>query len=550
MTDRDQTVRYSMNGNHDRPAHLTGLPGFPGQEDQPADVSTGLVSLGYIWAAIRRSVLFVGILVIVGVLIGVGVFVKEPPAYKAQTTLLITYAIGENPSMEQFDNQAIAQSHTVAQAAMDKLGIHQSIGSFAASYTVVIITERVMKIIASAPSASGAVDKASAVATAFLQYKAHQEETAQKVTVAALQLQLTQDRQTMASLNARINQVKAQPATPAQQAALAKLQSEEGQAANLEGTLEGTIAQFQTGSGLLTAVKGSIVLDPAALVPYSKTKYLVTYAVYGLIGGLAIAIAVIIIRALLSDKLRRRDDIARALGAQVGLSTSAVRLGRRLRPGRRGLAAAADPAIQRIVAHLRGAASTKDGHLALVVVPVDGPDVAALSLVALAASYAQQGRKVIVADLAPGKPAATLLGQKNPGVSTVQTRQGSLTLAVPFPEDFDASAPGSRGAALTRPSKLGEALGDAYSSTDVLLTLGTLDAARGGDHLATWADNAVVFITAGRSSWTSIEGTGEMARLAGLSVVSTVLIGADESDKSLGLLRSDPDVAFSIGSLS
>jgi hypothetical protein len=292
------------------------------------------------------------------------------------------------------------------------------------------------------------------------------------------------------------------------------------------------------------------VLDPAASVPYSKTKYLVTYAAYGLVGGLAIGIGIVILRALLSDKLRRRDDITRALGAQVGLSTGSARLGRGLWPGKRGLAATDDPAIQRIVAHLRGAASTKDGHLALVVIPVDGPGIAAISLVALAASYAQEGRKVMLADLARGKPAATLLGQKNPGISAVRARQAPLALAVPFPEDFDPSAPGSHGAALARPSKLGDAIGAAYSSVDVLLTLGTLDAARGGDHLATWADNAVVFVTAGRSSWTSLQGTGEMARQAGLSVVSTVLIGADESDKSLGLLRSDPDAAFGIGSLS
>jgi hypothetical protein len=103
---------------------------------------------------------------------------------------------------------------------------------------------------------------------------------------------------------------------------------------------------------------------------------------------------------------------------------------------------------------------------------------------------------------------------------------------------------------LTRHSKLGDALGGAYGGVDVLLTLGTLDAARGGDHLGTWADNAVVFVTAGRSSWMSIQGTGEMARLAGLSHVSAVLMDADASDKSLGLLRSDPDVSFGIGSLS
>jgi capsular polysaccharide biosynthesis protein len=489
-------------------------------------------------------------LAIVGVLLGIGAFIKAPPAYKAQTSVLITYATGDNPSMEQFDNQAIAQSHSVAKLAMDKLGIKQSLGSFAASYSVTIVTERIMQITASAPSASGALSRASAVATVFLQYKAHQEEVAQAATLNAMQLELAQDRQRIDSLDTQIIRVQSEPRTPAQQATLTKLMNQKSQAANLEGTLEGTIAETQTGSGLLTSVKGSIVLDPAALVPYSKTKYLVSYALYGLVGALVLAVGIIVIRVLVSDKLRRRDDVAQAIGAQVGLSVGPITLSRKLPPSRLGLKTAADPDIQRIAAYLRGAASVKDGHQALAVVPVDRPDVAAISLVALAIYYAQDGRNVLLADLSSGMPAATLLGHKSPGIGTVRIRQASLTLAVPFPEEFDPSAPGNHKHALAQRSKLGDEARDAYASADVVLTLGTLDAARGGDYLATWADNAVAFVTAGRSSWTSIQAAGEMVRLAGMSLVSAVLVGTDKSDKTLGLQRSDPDAAFGIGHLS
>lgn len=567
MTERDQTVRYSMNGTHDRRTRLTAFTDFPPPEDQPGDVATGLVSLGYIWAAIKRSLVFLCALVVAGMLIGLGVFVAAPPSYKAQTSILITYAIGDNPSLAVLDNQAIAESHAVAKLAMDKLGIHQSLGSFASSYSVAVITERVLVITASAPSASGAVSRASAIATEFLQFKAQQEETAQNVTVNTMELQLSQARQNAASLSSQISRLEDEPKTPAQQAKLASLKNQESQAVLAVSTLVESIAQTETSSNTIAAVKGSVVLVPAELLPYSKAKYILYYAVYGLIGGLALGLGIVIIRALGSDKLCRRDDIARALGAQVGLSVGAIRLSptwvsraglsvgamrlsRKLPPSQRGLEAAADPDIRRIAAYLGGAASTKDGHLALAVVPVDRSDVAALSLTALAISYAQDGRKVMLADFASGMPAAALLGQKSPGISTVRIKQVSLTLAVPFPEEPDPCAPGSHGPALARRSQWDDAIGDAYAAVDVLLVLGTLDAARGGDYLATWADNAVTVVTAGRSSWTRLQATGEMIRLAGMSLVSTVLVDADKSDETLGLLRSDPEGLLGFGRLS
>ena len=40
----------------------------------------------------------------------------------------------------------------------------------------------------------------------------------------------------------------------------------------------------------------------------------------GLIAGLVLGLGIVVIRALLSDRLYRRDDVARALGAPVKLS--------------------------------------------------------------------------------------------------------------------------------------------------------------------------------------------------------------------------------------
>ncbi|HUJ04637.1 MAG TPA: hypothetical protein VLX31_00855, partial [Streptosporangiaceae bacterium] len=84
----------------------------------------------------------------------------------------------------------------------------------------------------------------------------------------------------------------------------------------------------------------------------------------------------------------------------------------------------------------------------------------------------------------------------------------------------------------------GDELAAACRPADVVLTLAVLDPALGGDYLAGWADDAVVVVTAGRSSAAAVHAAGEMLRLAGLTGISAVLVAADKSDESLGSSHS------------
>ncbi len=267
---------------------------------------------------------------------------------------------------------------------------------------------------------------------------------------------------------------------------------------------------------LAATVEGSLVLDAAAPLPHSgRLKLAVLYAAAGLVVGLALGLGIVIVRALVSDRLRRRDDVAHALGAPVNLSVGSVHAGRWL-PGRGGLAAARGHDMQRIVAHLRDAVpESSRGAAALAVVAVDNAQVAALSLVSLAVSCAQEGMQVVVADLSSGAPAAHLLGAKKPGVRAVSVNGAHLVVAVPDRDDVLPVGPLHRTLPQAQPASASEALAAAYASADLLLTLVTLDPSLGGEHLATWAAGAVVVVTAGRSSSTRIHAVGEMIRLAG-----------------------------------
>jgi capsular polysaccharide biosynthesis protein len=538
---------HSLNGGGGagRPEWLETFDSFTDADDQPAEFPAALVSLGFLKAAIRRRRRFWGVLAIVGFLLGTGFYVMSPHGYQASTSLLLTPGPYENFNTAANDDQAMAESRAVAGLAVQKLGLKQSAGSFLATYKVAPITERVITITASGPSGNQAILNAQAVAAAFLQFRADEMQAEQKLLLASLNQQVSQVRQHLSSISTQISQLSGQSASPAQQSQLQNLRTERTQATDRLVNLQQAATSNQTviQPATAAAVKGSVVMDSATLLPHSRLKPLVMYAAIGLIGGLFLGITIVVVQALVSDRLRRRDDIAQAIGAPVKLSVGAVGANRRL--AGRSSAAGRDADVQRIAAYLGRVVPGKRGGLAaLAVVSVDAPQAAAMSLVSLAESYAQQGRQVVLADLATDAPAAKIRGARDAGIKTVTADGARIVVAVPEPDDVSPIGPLSR--APEQHSPFTDAVIAACSRADLLLTLATLDPSVGGDHLSTWAADAVAIVTAGRSSWARIEGAGEMIRLSGARLVSAVLVGADKTDESLGVTYtvesgSDPD---------
>lgn len=539
MNDNDRAFTLSLNRSND----ITGRfwADDTAAVDDNVDFNAGLASLGFIRAAIRRSARFLVAMAVAGLLIGAAVYVETPHSAQASTTLLLTVGPETVAGTAIQDDVAIAQSRAVAGLVVHKLRLPQSASSFLGSYTATPVTDRVLLITVNAPSSNVAVTWANAVATAFLQYRAQQLNAAQQQVLISLNQQIDQARQQVNTIKSQIGRLSAQPQSPAQKGMLTRLRTQLGQAENALVVLVQNNNTTAAGSKETTAseIKGSAVLDRAAPIPpHSKLKHMILYAAIGLVGGLALSLGFVVIRALISDRLYRRDDVARALGAPVKLSVGRVRFSRG-RLGGHGLEAARNNNVQRIVAHLGRVMPTRSrGGAALAVIPVDDRQVAALSLISLAVSLAQQGMQVVVADLAEDAPAATLLGGREPGVRPVSMHGTRLIVAIPEPEYAAPVGPLGRTAMQTQRSPFTEAVAAACSSSDVLLTLAPLDPSLGGDHLATWAADAVAVITAGRSSWTKIHAVGEMVRLAGTRLVSAVLVGADSTDDSLGVVST------------
>jgi capsular polysaccharide biosynthesis protein len=496
--------------------------------------------MSFITSSIRRRFRVCLAAAAVGLVVGLGLYLKHPPPYKATTSVWLVLGPNEDANTSIQAESALAQSRTVAGQTVSSLRLGESVDKLLGQYTVAGVgaTDNVLQITASAKSSQAAMQIAASLASQYLAYRSSELVRSEQLVFTSLDDLVQQDKATIASLDSQIRSLRTQPVSQQRESQLRVLQQQRAQAASsLTGQQQNNpgakeVLQVST----TNAVKGSYVLDKAAALPLSAKRTLVLYAGGGLIAGLALGLGYVVIQALVTDRLRRRDDISFALGAPVRLSLTRSRVYQL--PGSRMLTGPRRQSrdIQRVVAHLRrmvprGARGTPNS---LAVVPVESTRIAAMSLAVMAASYAQQGQRVIIADLSDGAHAARLFGVRKPGVRTVNVQDARLVVVVPERDDVVAIGPLNRGPAQSHFMPTSEPLAAAYASADLLLSLVPLDPALGGEHLGTWARETVVLVRAGRATATRIHATSEMIRLAGSSVTSAILLGADKSDESLG----------------
>lgn len=536
MNDPDQSVVWSSAIGDTPPTGALDYEDAPAVEERPdTDLADAYTSMGFIGAALKRRRRFWCSLAVLGLFIGSAIYIAFPPSYQASATVLLTNNPSEDPANAIATNQSLAQSNTVAAQVVHQLGLHQTVPSFQAATTVTVVTDQVLTIAVSAPSSSAAMTRASALVTAFLQFRANYLRNQQKLLATETNQQVNQAQQRLAALTREIDQLSAQPATAAGQTKLKNLEAQSGAQANI---VQASLANLSAAQTTTTSIiNGSQVLNTVAPVHQSRVKRASLYVGGGLIAGLALGMAIVVIMALASDSLRRRDDIADVIGAPVRLSVGP------LQPKLLGLRgrAARDRDMKRVVALLRGALpGSSRGTAGLAVVAVDNAPVVAPAVAALAAACAREGKQVVVADFSGGV-LAKRLGVKVPGISAVSLDGKHLVAVLPDEEDPAPAGPlNSR--AQHRPAS--EKMLTACASADVLLTLTTLDPTLSGDHLATWATDAVAVVTAGHSSAARIHAVGEMIRVAGMRLASVAVIGADKGDESLGAIlvpgRSGP----------
>jgi capsular polysaccharide biosynthesis protein len=534
VNDPDRIVAWLDAIDDELPAPPWAPGGLTADEDPGGgDATGGLVSLAFFREALRRATWLWCLTALLGLVIGTGLYVRYPPAYHAQTSVLLVDEANQDPAVEVLTDQNLAESEPVAARVVRELGLRQSVASLQAAYSVTPITYTVLQFEVGAPSAAAAVQRASALATAYLQYRAKYAQTQEQQEVAQLNQEASAAQQSFEAIDTQISQLPTTQLTPPQKLQLDSLQT---QLADQKQTMQyATGTEAATKASTAAMVSGSYILDPPTLIAHSRVKGAALYVAGGLFVGLVLGMALVIVAALLSNRLRRRDDVAAALGAPVRLSVGSLRAPGRL-PALPRRAAKRDRDVKRVSAYLQGRVSgSSRGPASLAVVAVDDPQTVASAVASLARARVRAGGQVVVADLSSGAPLARLLGAKGPGVHDVSQDGGRLLVAVPERDDLTPVGPMGDGSSPALWAQPDEAVVAAYSSADLLLTLVTLDPALGADHLATWASEAIAVVTAGRASAEKVNSAGEMIRLAGIRLDSAVLIGADRNDESLGV---------------
>ena len=354
MNDPDQAVGWPVGVGDDLAESLWAYDSLSGSDDHLAvNLTSGFTSLAFIKAALRRQAWLWCLLAVAGLLIGSALYKEFPPAYQASTSVLITDNPNQDPMIAIQNDISLAESRTVAQRVVQQLGLTQTVSSFLAAYTVSSVTEQVLLITVGAPSSSDAVSRASAIATQFLKFHGEYAQTQQQQLASELSQQVSQAQQSLNSVNQQISQVSAEPSSSTQQAKLDSLRTQRTNASNALAQVQqyatSTLASGRTITSSI--VNDSQVLNPAALIVHSRLKGAGLYVVGGLIVGLAVGMGLVVITALMSYRLRRRDDIADAIGAPVRLSVGAVRR-RRWLPSLPGRSRARDRNLKRVVMHM------------------------------------------------------------------------------------------------------------------------------------------------------------------------------------------------------
>lgn len=511
---------------------MTPDPETKVEDDRRAAPETGtlhvltgrLVGLQFLLAALRRArPVWMG-LGLVGLLAGACYHFVVPIESSATATLYLAHTTGAASTAQGQGDLAMLDTPTVGHRAIALLG-RQGDGltptSLLGKTPGALSGPNILTLRVSGPTRQAAVHRVDAVAKAYLAFRAQVYEKQNQALVAASTRQLTGLHAHIAKLDGQIAALGSQ-ASPQQ---LAGLQAQVAIATTRVVNLEQAISQSNLET--LSIVHGSRVISPGTIVPTSTAKAVVFDGLTGMVGGLGVGIAAVLAVALLSDKVRRREDLAALVGAPIGVS-----VGRACRRFTRLGTLLASPERWRrpvaIVAHyLREQIIGAGPRTAHLLVAIDDVKAPAAALAAVAARLRASGQRVVVVDETGARALGRALHRQRPGLQSVELGDESVTLLLP-PQPWEEEL-----------DKDWLPILDDIADPDEVLVVATVDPAIGAWHLRRWATDAVLTVTAGAATTHRIAAVAELLDAAGITISSAVLFNADAADESAGLPVAD-----------
>jgi len=376
-------------------------------ERQELDIRT-------LWQALRRSwttflFAFLACVALAGV-----IAVITPKKYQSSSSVILRRSNdgGNTPAGAMATEVAIAHSVPVATRVQKALNLNEPVEQFLKRYNAVARTDDVLVFEATAPSSEEAVAMADTLANEFLIYRREQDTQQVDVLRQSLSGRITQLQSDIADLDKQIAAAgSTTPANGATSATASRLLESRQTLVSELGTLQGQISTAELQATI--SGEGSKVVEPASPPPGPVQPNVRFNLLLGILGGLAVGVAIVVVRELASSKLRNRHDIAVAAGASVLRSIRFPGRGRKLRlkGGRvRKLwehpSGPLERSVSGVVSEL-GVGRTADGA---VVSSVEAEPEAAFLVLSMAKDMVRQGRRPLVGDISDGpSPVATML---------------------------------------------------------------------------------------------------------------------------------------------
>jgi hypothetical protein len=458
---------------------------------------------------------------LLGLVVGASLHLAIPEKYTAVTELYLVQPAGADPVLGMADDASLLQTEAVAKQVLATHHLDMSANALLSHYSGIVVSDNILSISFSSGSRSAAVSDDTAVGQAFLTVLANELHLQTNVLVHGLRSQIPSLNEAINDLNLTITTLSNAPPSDQTTNQLTDLinqrTSDTYQLSQIQGQIQQSLLNEQT------VAEVNHVLDPAVLVPVSTKKVIIKDGLSGLVAGLAVGIAAVILISLLSERPRDRSAVAAAVGAPVELSLARYhgpRVMRRRRLHRR--LTNPTPDLRMIGRRLRTNLESAPGS-ALGVIALGAAEPGALAVGLLALDLSSEGHRVVLVDSADDRLLASVFGH----TSQVGTTEAFQSLSLGSPPVTVIVAPDDPAQMAQKPPP---------DDAEAVLVLATLDPAFGAEHLASWVTDAVMLLTATEVTVPQIEIAGEMLRDAGIFLRSVILLGSDSRDSSSGAM--------------
>ncbi len=255
---------------------------------------------------------------VIGGLLGVAAFLAMPHPASASATLLMVHPEASESAMTTDVN--LLETRSVGSLVRADLGLAESPEAFMATVTVNPVNQEILSLTVGGPDEAAAVDRATSLVDNFLQFRAQKLRLISQGLVKGYQERITELESQNDALTTEYRQLAAQG------------KDKEGRANEIlterssVGTQIGIAQQGIEEATLKTeaAITATQVLDAPKASAFGSRKRLVLSAATGAILLGALSIGIILIRSLTSDRLRRRREVAGALGVPVRVGVGPV----------------------------------------------------------------------------------------------------------------------------------------------------------------------------------------------------------------------------------